>query len=268
MIDAARVGGLLAYWRGVRRMSQLALAMEAEISARHLSFIESGRAKPSREMVLLLGSVLEVPLRERNRLLKAAGFASVFRESELAGPELAIVRQAFDAILAQHAPYPAVVLDRRWNIVSTNPPADRFFGFLLAGSEAEHLGPPNVLRSIFHPRALRPWITNWAVVAEALIQRVHREAIGNTLDEDVRALLGEVLRYPGVPERFAQPDLTASVLPIIPVCFERGGRRFSYFSTVTSLGTPIDITAQELRIECFFPVDDETRAAALALTAR
>jgi transcriptional regulator with XRE-family HTH domain len=243
-------------------MSQLALATEAEISARHLSFVESGRAKPSREMVLLLASVLDVPMRERNTLLQAAGFAAVFRESELAAPQLAIVRQAFEAILAQHRPYHAVVLDRNWNIVSRNEPAARFFGFLLAGSAAERLGPPNVLRSILHPDALRPWITNWEVVAEALIQRVHREAVGNALADDTRALLGEVLRYPGVPAHWARADLTANLLPIVPVCFERDGRRFSYFSTVTTLGTPIDVTAQELRIECFFPVDSETRAAA------
>ncbi len=264
---AAQVGGLLAYWRGVRRMSQLALATEADVSARHLSFIESGRAKPSREMVLLLASVLEVPLRERNTLLQAAGFAAVFRESEMTAPQLAIVRQAFDAILAQHRPYPAVVLDRRWNIISTNEPADRFFAFLLAGTTAK-LGPPNVLRGIFHPGALRPWITNWDVVAEGLIQRVHREAVGNALADDVRALLDEVLRYPDVPAHWARADLTASLLPVVPVCFEREGQRFSYFSTVTTLGTPIDVTAQELRIECFFPVDDETRAAAQALAAR
>jgi transcriptional regulator with XRE-family HTH domain len=265
MIEAARVGGLLAYWRGVRRMSQLALATAAEVSARHLSFIESGRAKPSREMVLLLASVLEVPLRERNTLLQAAGFAAVFRESELAAPELAIVRAAIDAILAQHRPYPAVVLDRRWNIITTNEPADRFFAFLLAGSDAARLGPPNVLRLLFHPGALRPRVTNWEAVAEALIQRVHREAVGNALADDVRALLGEVLGYPGVPAHWARADRLTSLLPIIPVCFERDGRTFSYFSTVTTLGTPIDVTAQELRIECFFPIDDETRAAAIAI---
>ncbi len=262
---ASRVGGLLAYWRGVRRMSQLALATEAEVSARHLSFIESGRSKPSREMVLLLASVLDVPLRERNTLLQAAGFAAVFRESELTEPQLAVVRQALDAMLAQHAPYPAVVLDRRWNIISGNEAARRFFGFLLAGSASERLGPPNVLRLIFHPDGLRPWIENWDEVAEALIQRVHREAVGNTLGEELRTLLGDVLRYPGVPEHFARADLTASHLPIVPICFAREGRRFSYFSLVTTLGTPIDVTAQELRIECFFPLDPETRAAATEL---
>ncbi len=243
-------------------MSQLTLATEAEVSARHLSFVESGRAKPSREMVLLLASVLKVPLRERNTLLQAAGFAAVYRESELAAPQLEIVRQALDAILTQHRPYPAVVLDHRWNILFMNDPARRFFGFLLAGSATERLGPPNVLRLILHSDALRPHIRNWEAVAEALIQRVHREAVGNVLADDVRSLLREVLAYPDVPKHWARADLTSSLLPIVPVCFERGGQRFSYFSTVTTLGTPIDVTAQELRIECFFPVDDETRKGA------
>jgi transcriptional regulator with XRE-family HTH domain len=144
MLDG-KVGPLLAYWRNLRRMSQLALAAEAEVSPRHLSFIESGRANPSREMVLLLAGVLDVPLRERNTLLQAAGFAAAYRESPLAAPQLEAVRQALEAILAQHRPYPAVVLDRRWNIVATNAGAERFFGYLLAGSSADRLGPANVL---------------------------------------------------------------------------------------------------------------------------
>jgi transcriptional regulator with XRE-family HTH domain len=264
MLDG-KVGPLLAYWRNLRRMSQLALAAEAEVSPRHLSFIESGRANPSREMVLLLAGVLDVPLRERNTLLQAAGFAAAYRESPLAAPQLEAVRQALEAILAQHRPYPAVVLDRRWNIVATNAGAERFFGYLLAGISADRLGPANVLRLIFHPDGLRPWITNWELVAEALIQRVHREAVGNALDDDLRRLLAEVLAYPGVPARWARPDFAANLLPIIPVCFQRDGRQFSYFSTVTVLGTPVDVTAQEVRIECFFPVDDETRRAAQRL---
>jgi transcriptional regulator with XRE-family HTH domain len=265
-METQKVGPLLAYWRGVRRMSQLALATEAEVSPRHVSFIESGRANPSRDMVLLLASVLDVPLRERNTLLQAAGFAAAYRESPLAAPQLATVQRALEAILAQHRPFPAVVLDRAWNIVQTNDAADAFFGFLLAGGTAATLGPPNVLRLIFHPDGLRPWIANWEAVAEALIQRVHREAVGNAVGDDVRALVAEVLAYPGVPERWVRPDLTTTVLPIIPVVFERAGRRFSYFSTVTTLGTPIDVTAQELRIECFFPVDDETRRAAATVS--
>jgi transcriptional regulator with XRE-family HTH domain len=259
------VGPMFAYWRNLRRMSQLALATEAEVSARHVSFIESGRANPSREMVLLLARVLDVPLRERNTLLQAAGYAAVYRQSDLAAPQLAAVRRALDAILAQHRPFPAVVLDRTWNIVGSNDAADRLFALLLEGSGAAQLGPPNVLRLVFHPQALRPHIENWEAVAEVLIQRVHREAVGGTLPEDVRKLVAEVTGYPDVPRRWARPDLAADLLPIIPVCFARDGRRFSYFSTVTTLGTPIDVTAQELRIECFFPIDDDTRRAAQEL---
>jgi transcriptional regulator with XRE-family HTH domain len=261
-METQKVGPLLAYWRGVRRMSQLALATEAEVSPRHVSFIESGRANPSRDMVLLLARVLDVPLRERNTLLQAAGFAAAYRESALAAPQLAAVERALEAILTQHRPFPAVVLDRGWNIVRSNDAAAAFFGSLLDGSAVAALGPRNVLRLIFHPDGLRPRIANWETVAEALIQRVHREAVGNAVTDDVRALVAEVLAYPGVPARWARPDLTTALLPIIPIVFERDGRRFSYFSMVTTLGTPIDVTAQELRIECFFPVDDETRRAA------
>jgi transcriptional regulator with XRE-family HTH domain len=256
----AKVGSLMAYWRSQRRMSQLALATEAEVSARHVSFIESGRSKPSREMVLLLASVLDVPLRERNRLLGAAGFSPEYRESAMEQPQLAVVKQALDAILAQHRPFPAVVLDPSWNILRANDAGEKFFGFLLAGQAPP--SPPNVLRLIFHPQGLRPHITNWEEVAEGLIQRVHREAVGNVVDDDLRALVNEVLAYPGVPAHWRRADLSASLLPIIPVRFERGGKRFAYFSTVTTLGTPIDVTAQETRIECFFPVDEETRRAA------
>jgi transcriptional regulator with XRE-family HTH domain len=245
-------------------MSQLDLATEADVSPRHVSFIESGRANPSREMVLNLARALDVPLRERNTLLQAAGFTAAYRESALAGPQLEVVRRALDAILEQHRPFPAVVMDRCWNIVGTNDAADRFFSFLRAG--APPVGEaPNVLRAMFHPQGLRPHVVNWEVVAEGLIQRVHREVIGNALSDDLRAIVAEVLAYPGVPKQWSRPDLSANVLPIIPVVFERDERRFSYFSTVTTLGTPIDVTAQEIRIECFFPVDDETRRAATAL---
>lgn len=256
------VGTLLAYWRNLRRLSQLALATEADVSPRHLSFIESGRSNPSRDMVLLLARALDVPLRERNTLLEAAGFAAAYRVSELGEPQLVAVRGALDAILAQHRPYPAVVLDRMWNITRTNDAADRLFGFLLDGVPP---AVPNVLRLVFG--RLRPWIANWEELAGALIQRVHRESIGYALTRDLRDLLDEVLAYPDVPQRWTRPDLATHLLPVIPVRFERDGHRFSYFSTVTTLGTPVDVTAQELRIECFFPLDDATRRAASAISA-
>lgn len=257
-----KVGALIAYWRNERRMSQLALATEAEVSARHLSFVESGRSNPSREMVLLLARALDVPLRERNRLLDAAGFAAAYRETSLDAPQLAAVSRALDAILDQHRPFPAVVLDRMWNILRANSCAERFFAFLLAGQTPP--APPNVLRLIFHPNGLRPHVANWEHVAAALIQRVHREAVGQHVDDDVRALVAEVLAYPDVPAAWRHPELGTDLLPIIPVHFVRDGRQFSYFSTVTTLGTPVDVTAQETRLECFFPVDDRTRDNARA----
>src|SRR5262245_25808301 len=176
----APVGALLQHWRKQRHLSQLALATEAEISPRHLCFIETGRAKPSREMVLLLASALDVPLRERNALLLAAGFAPVYAESGLDAPELVAVRSALDAILRQQEPFPAVVMNRHWDIVSTNRAAPRFFGFLLgAQAAAPRL---NVLRMMLGPDGLRPYVANWDAVAQMLVRRVHREAVGGVPD--------------------------------------------------------------------------------------
>jgi transcriptional regulator with XRE-family HTH domain len=246
------VGVLLQHWRKTRQLSQLALATEAEISARHLSFLETGRARPSREMVLLLASALEVPLRERNSLLLAAGFAPLYQESKLDAPALAPVRAALDAILAQQEPHPAVVMNRQWDILMTNAAASRFFGHLLGGAAAS--APANVVRLMFSLQGLRPYVRDWEVVAEALIHRVHREAVGHVVDHATAALLREVLAYPGVPARWGTPALAPPQLPIIPITFDKGAETFRYFSTVTTLGTPQDITAQEIRIECFFPL--------------
>lgn len=245
------VGALLQYWRKARSLSQLALATEAEISPRHLSFIETGRANPSRQMVLLLASVLDVPLRERNDLLLAAGFAPVYMESSLDAPSLAAVRTALDAILRQQEPHPAVVMNRRWDIVQTNEAADRFFGFLLEGSSGAP-EPANVLRLMFHPQGLRPYVVNWEDVAGSLLHRARREAVGGVTDESTKELIAEIMNYPGVPSSL-RTAANVALVPVIPVSFEKVGRRFDYFSTVTTLGTPQDITVQEIRIECFFP---------------
>jgi len=253
---ASQVGTLLQYWRDVRGMSQLALAIEADVSPRHLSFVETGRAKPSREMVLHLATALDVPLREQNGLLLAAGYAPVFRESRLDAPELHTVRMALDAILAKQEPYPAVVMNRTWDIVTSNAAATRFFGHLLG--DAAVPSPPNVVRMMFDPAALRPFVSNWETVAESLVRRVHREAVGGVADEATAALLADVLAYPGVPDRWSLSDPDAPLVPIIPVSFAKDGRAYTFFSAVTTLGTPQDVTLQELRIECFFPMNAET----------
>ncbi|HEX3778681.1 MAG TPA: helix-turn-helix transcriptional regulator [Pseudonocardiaceae bacterium] len=260
-------GPLLKHWRGARRRSQLALAAEAEVSIRHLCFIETGRASPSRTMVLKLAEVLDVPLRERNTLLLAAGFAPVYQESDLDAPELAAVRGALDAILAQQEPFPAVVMDRDWDIRYTNAAAGRFFAFLSAGRTATPPGSPNVLRRLFHPDGVRQYVTNWPEVAEALVRRARREAIGGIADERAQRIIEEVLGYPGVPASLRSLDATAPLLPIVPIRYARDGRQFDYFSTVTTLGTPQDVTLQELRIECFFPANETTRSHAHELAA-
>jgi len=255
-LQTGSVGTLLQYWRKARRLSQLALAVEAEISARHLCFVESGRAKPSREMILILANALEVPLRERNALLLAAGFAPLYRESKLDAPELKSVRAALEAILRQQEPYPAVVMNRHWDILNSNAGAARFFGHLLGGRAPD--GPANVLRMMFHPKGLRPFVENWESVAEALIHRVHREAVGGVSDDATLKLIEEITGYPGVPKRWRALNLEVPLVPVIPVTFRRNGKAFAFFSTVTTLGTPQDVTLQEIRLECFFPADADT----------
>jgi transcriptional regulator with XRE-family HTH domain len=252
------IGGLLQYWRKARSLSQLALAHEADVSPRHVCFLETGRARPSREMVLLLASVLDVPLRERNGLLLAAGFAPMYSETRLDDPELGAVRVALAAILRQQEPYPAVVMNRHWDIVGGNDAAGAFFASMLGEVRARE--PANVLRMMFDPAGLRPYVSNWEAVAEMLIQRVQREAVGGVKDGRTAQLLAEVLAFPGVPSDLRRPRLDVPLLPVIPVNFQKGGDAYSFFSTVTTLGTPQDITLQEVRIESFFPADAQTEA--------
>lgn len=261
--SAGSIGSLLQYWRKARHLSQLALANEADVSSRHVCFLETGRAKPSREMVLLLAEVLDVPLRERNHLLLAAGFAPMYSETSLQAPELAPVRGALDAILRQQEPYPAVVLNRCWDILQMNGAAGRFFSYLSAPRSLS--GPANVLRLMFDPQGLRPYVANWDTVATALLQRAHRECVGGMPGAELSRILDEITRFPAVPARPRQPDLEQPLIPVIPVCFEKDGLRFDFFSTVTTLGTPLDITVQEVRIECFFPANPETERHALSL---
>ncbi len=256
-------GGLLQYWRRARNLSQLALAHEADVSPRHICFLETGRARPSREMLLRLSEALTIPLRERNALLLSAGYAPVYSESGWDAPAMAAARTAIDAILRQQAPYPAVAMDRSWNIIQANEPAARFFALLLADRKPSGAG--NVLRLMFQEDGLRPTVENWETVARALLARLHREAVGGVLDEASRRLLAELLALPGVPSEWVSSGTSLPLLPVIPVVFRHRSKRFSYFSTMTVLGTPQDVTLQELRIECFFPLDEATAVAARAL---
>lgn len=265
-VAAGSVGRLLKQWRERRRMSQLGLAVEAEISTRHLSFMETGRAQPSRDMVLLLSRVLEVPLRGRNELLTAAGYAPIYRETALDAPEMARVRQALAFMLRQQEPYPAMALDRHWNVLMTNEAMSQVLGLFLDPAAAAAIGPPNAMRLSYHPQGLRPFIVNWEATAAAFIQWLHRDLL-RTGDAETRRLLDELLSYPDVPRHWQAFDLDASTVPFLAIELRRGDARFAFFTLLASLGTPYDITLHELRIECFFPADEATEAALRRLSA-
>ncbi len=255
------VGRLFQAWRRKRGLSQLTLALEAGVSARHLSFIESGRSNPSREMVLLLAEALDVPYRERNDLLTAAGFAQHYRETGLSTPELAAARQAIELILRHQEPFPAVVMDRHWNLVLANPPAQRLFARLLEGRNLP--GPPNVIRTMFHPDGVRRWVANWEAVAGVLLERIHRESLGGAPDPATQRLLAEALAHAGLSAKTLRASAAAPASALIPVQFRQGDLALDFFSTVTTLGTPRDVTLQEIRVECFFPADDRTSRQAV-----
>jgi transcriptional regulator with XRE-family HTH domain len=244
------VGDHLREWRQRRRMSQLDLALEAEISARHLSFVETGRAAPSRDMVLRLAERLDVPLRERNVLLVAAGYAPAFPQRTLEDPALSSARQAIDLVLRAHEPNPALAVDRHWNLMAAN----RMVAPLLDGIAAELLAPPiNVLRLAFHPQALAPHTVNLAEWSGHLLERLHRQCEA-TADPDLIKLYQELKSYP-LPAR-ATPLPADSVA--IPFKLRRHGEILSFFSTTMVFGTPVDITLSELALETFFPADART----------
>jgi transcriptional regulator with XRE-family HTH domain len=254
---ASPVGELLRHWRRARNLSQLDLAGEVQSTQRYVSFVESGRSQPSRAMVLRLARALDVPIRERNQLLLAAGYGPLYREAGLASEAATQVRGAVDRILTGHDPYPAVVMDRHWNVVSTNASAEALFGWLLSGREVPE---PNVIRLFFDPDGVRSFVRNWEYVAETLIARVHREAVGGFPDAETLTLLKEALGFPGVPTEWRLPDFRTPPLPVVPVEFAKDGLALSYFSTVTTLGTAQDTALQEIRIESFFPADEATAA--------
>jgi transcriptional regulator with XRE-family HTH domain len=257
---ASPVGELLRHWRRARHLSQLALAAEVATTQRHLSFIESGRSQPSRTMVLRLARVLDVPIRERNQLLLAAGYAPLYREAGIADEQATHVRAAISRILEAHQPYPAIVMDRHWNVLTTNSAAVAFFDWLLGDRTLDE--PANVIRLMFDPDGVRAFVRNWEDVAEALIQRVHREAVGGIPDPETTALLEQALAYPGVPSEWRLPDFRAPPSPVVALDFAKDDLAVSYFSTVTTLGTPQDAMLQEIRIESFFPADDASAAHA------
>jgi transcriptional regulator with XRE-family HTH domain len=248
------VGPLLREWRKRRRLSQLDLGLEAGVSARHLSFIETGRARPSADMVLQLAEQLEVPLRNRNQLLLAAGHAPAFEQHELDDPEMAPVRQALQLILDGHDPYPAVVIDRSWEMLAGN----RTVALLTEGVAPELLEPPvNVLRLSMHPDGAAPRIVNLGEWRGHLLERLKRQ-IALTGDPALATLLEELEGYPGpapTPSDGAAPEIA------VPLRLRTERGELAFITTVSTFGTAVEITASELSIESFFPADDATADA-------
>jgi transcriptional regulator with XRE-family HTH domain len=248
------IGALIRDWRQRRRLSQLDLALEAGVSTRHLSFVETGRAKPSREMVLHLAERLEVPLRERNQLMLAAGYAPQYRERSLDDPDMAPVRDALGRVLAGHEPYPAIAVDKAWNMVASNAA----LGVFLDGVDPELLLPPvNCYRLALHPDGLAPRILNLGDWRGHLMERLARQ-ITLTGDERLLALEAELLAYPAPP-----PEHTSSGDEIMVELrlLSPDGEELAFFSTVTTFGTAVDITLSELSVEAFFPADATTARA-------
>ena len=258
--SARPVGELLREWRERRRRSQLDLALDADVSTRHLSFVETGRSTPSREMVLRLAEQLELPLRERNRLLLAAGYAPVYSESALDAGELAAVRAALRQVLTGHEPYPAIVVDRAWNLVDAN----RSVGLFTAGLPPELLAPPtNVLRASLHPEGLAARIVNFGEWRAHLLGRLRRQ-VAITADPALAALHDELRAYP-CNQSEPEVELPGPGDVVVPLRIRHGDGELAFFSMVAAFGTPLDITVSELAIESFFPANTETAAALRAL---
>jgi transcriptional regulator with XRE-family HTH domain len=269
-VESSGAGPLLRRWRESRHLSQLDLALEAEVSSRHISFLETGRAAPSREMLLTLSNVLDVPLRERNILLLAAGFAPVYRETSLDDPRMSHVRAALEMILRQQDPRSAFAFDRHWNLVMGNTAFVRFLTAVMGQPPAGMLPLQvateprlNLLHLMFDPNAIRKVIINWEPIAKSLLNQAYRAA-GWARDNSMQELIAAILSYPGVPANWREPDLETP--PALMLSFELrmpAGKIARMFSTITTLSAPEDVTLQELHIEAFYPADKESESLSM-----
>jgi transcriptional regulator with XRE-family HTH domain len=260
---ANQLGDLLRHWRNVRGRNQLDLSIDTGLSQRHISFIESGRSTPSRHALLEIAQVLDVPLRERNALLLSAGYAPVYSEEAWNSTQMQSITRALERMLQRHEPFPALVMDRYWNVLIANDSAPRFFNCFI--DMAKRKGPRNMLHLMFDPEGMRPFVENWDELAGGLLHRVSTEATGRVIDEKSKELLAALLAYPGASPNSRRPGdegrgspRPAPALPMIPMSFRKSGKVLNYFSLVTTVGTPQTVAAQELRIESMFPADEET----------
>ncbi|WP_414529640.1 helix-turn-helix domain-containing protein [Nodularia chucula] len=255
-------GKLLKYWRHQGGFSQLDLALASDVSQRHISFLESSRAHPSREMVLKLAVVLNVPLRDQNVMLTSAGFDPVYSEGDLLSPELEPIRQVIGFILKQQEPYPALVMDRYWNLIQNNSCCERLINWLIEPEkQLDNFyidGKINLMRLMLHPQGLKPFIANWSEIACHLMQRVYREAVTAEESNEYITLFHEIQTYPDVIRVWQKTNLDSWQIPLLTVQFVKDNISLNFFTTITTLGTPHDILLQEIRIESLFPADKMT----------
>jgi transcriptional regulator with XRE-family HTH domain len=253
---SSEFGASLRWWRTTRRYSQLELANQAEVSSRHLSFLETGRANPSREMVVHLANVLDLPLRDSNSLLHAAGYAPVYSEADFDGPEMAAVRSVLTTLLDAHQPNPATVVDRLGNLIIANDAAGHLMAALVDPESPAFLPTPNLLRLTLHPDGIRARTTNWIEVAAALLLRLERERNHRPADVDLDELYHEMVAYPGVAELRSHPRPEATSELVVPLRLTTAdGAELSLLTTISILGSPNDVTLDELRLETFLPAD-------------
>jgi transcriptional regulator with XRE-family HTH domain len=249
------LGALLRHWRDQRGKSQFDLSLDTGLSQKQISFVESGRSAPNRKTLLVIARALDIPLRDRNTLLLAGGYAPLYSGSDWDSVEMKSVTEALKRILRQQEPFPAMVMDRYWNVLMMNECAPRFFNCFIDMTARE--GPQNLLHLLFDPDGMRPFIVNWEDVARSLFERVYRESVGRVVDEKTKALVAALLAYPDVKSEWKN-QVALSFIPVIPIGFMKDGEVLNYFSMVTTVGTPQTVAAQELRIECMFPADETT----------
>jgi len=258
------IGVLLREWRDLRRMSQLDLAHDSGVSARHLGFVETGKAQASREVIARLADALALSLREHNALLLAAGYAPQYGERELASPALGHLSQAIDLILRHQEPYPAFVINRRFDVLAANDAAVRVNTFLMEGRQSPH---GNLLHQVFDPGDFRPVIANWPDVAAKFVRRLQDELTASPADPRIRRLLDEILRYPDVPAAWRLRDLGAEPEPVLTMVFNSRAGPLRFFETITTFAAPRDVTLDELRVDCAYPADEHTAQVCAQLAA-